>query len=263
MVEPLNLRNLAWAITTILEIVLFVFLVKRKQFRTHPALSAYILLVIIQNITGMFVYGFWGFQSQVSWGYAWGSQALVICARAGAVVELARQILAAYKGIWALAWRLFLAVGTAVLGYSLLFSKGAWRQVVMNGNRGVELSIAAVVVTLLLFARYYHLPIGSLDRALAVGFCLYSCFYVINFSLFEPWLELYANFWNFLDILAFLASVSLWIFAVGAYETEVRIGVLPAVSKELYGKLSAELNLRLYSLNEQLTHLLNSRGTRS
>jgi len=262
MVEPLSLRNLAWAFTTILEIVLFICLVGRKQARKHPLFSGYILLVIIQNTTGMLVYQSWGFTSRVAWGYAWGSQAIVICARACAVVELAQAILGAYKGIWGLAWRLMLAVGAAVLGYSLLFSGGQWRVLVMNANRGVELSIAAVIVTLLLFARYYHLPISSLERSLAIGYCLYSCFYVINFSLFERLLELYANFWNFLDILAFLASVSLWIFAVLRYTPETQKETLPTVSKEQYGKLSTELNLRLYLLNEQLTHLLQSRGSR-
>ena len=262
MVEPLHLQYLAWAIITIFEVVLFLFLLKRKQFRSHPAFFLYILMVIVQSALAMLVYRHWGYRSRVAWAYGWGSQGMVACARAGAVVEVAREILAAYKGIWAFAWRLLLAVGLVVFGYSLLFSNGEWHLLVMNANRGVELSIAAVIVTLLLFARYYQLPIGSLVRALAIGFCLYSCFFVINFSLFERRLERFAYFWNFLDTLAFIASLFLWIGAVRSNTSEARAESLPAISKEQYGEFSERLNLRLHLLNEQLNSLLHPGGPR-
>lgn len=263
MVEPLHLQYFAWAITTFFEVVLFLFLLSRKQFRSHPAFFFYILIVIVQNAMGMLVYRRWGFRNTLAWDYAWGSQALVASARACALVEVARGILAAYKGIWAFAWRMLLTVGVAVFGYSLLTSKGEWHHFVMSANRGVELSIAAVIVTLLLFARYYQLPIGGLERSLATGFCLYSCFSVINFSIFERYLELYANFWSFLDIIAFLASLFLWIAAVQSHAPEKRAEEFPAISKEQYAEFSAKLDLRLHILNEQLNTLLHSGAPRA
>jgi hypothetical protein len=63
----------------------------------------------------------------------------------------------------------------------------------------------------------YLLPVHPLDRALAIGFCLYSCFYVINDSIFETLIESYLGFWGFLDVLTFLASLVIWIRAVRIY----------------------------------------------
>jgi len=153
--------------------------------------------------------------------------------------------------------KLFLGVAVAVIAYDLVLSKGLWQWLILNGIRGLELAMAAVIVTMLLFARYYRVPVNPLQRALAVGLCLYSTFYVINYSLLERIVQQYAVLWNFLDLFAFMASLLVWISAASRYVPSEELAVPSAIPAELYGKLSSEVNSRLLLLNRQLIQLLH------
>jgi hypothetical protein len=263
MSETLILRNLAWAVTTITELILLAYLVRRKLFRSHPFFSVYILAVILQSVLVAATYGEWGYQSFRAWLTFWLSQLVVETARFAAVVEVARRILSPFSGIWALGRRVLLVAAAGVLVYAALLSREYWYNLPLNLDRGVGLAIAAVIVTLLLLARYYGLPMNNLDRSLCIGFCLYSCFCVINDSLLEKWVKGYMNFWSFLGVLTFLASLLLWLGAARAYSETAPARDPVIVPKELYGKLSSELNVRLRLLNEHLNQLLNSGNPRS
>jgi len=262
MVEPLNLRNLAWALTTTLEVVLFLFLLRRRLYRSHPAFFTYIIATIIQSPMAALAYSHWGFQTIQSWNVFWCGQGIVVCARWLAIVEIARKTLASYPGIWKLANRLLFAVGISALAYSVLASAHSWQLAILYVNRGVELSIAAFLVSLFLIARYYRLPMADLDRYLAIGFSLYSCFWVINASLMDLWGVSFENTRNFLEIVTFLASLLLWIGAVRRH-TEAKTVTVPApVSRETYAKLSLAVNTRLHLLNERLVHLRRTKDSR-
>lgn len=250
--------NVAWAVTPALEVVLLASLVQRKAIRYYPYFTAYIVAALLQSVGIAVLYRIQGLREVTVWGIAWGTQALVTLMRFLVLVELAGKILTAYAGIRTLARRLMAGVGLAVLGYVLLFSEGKWDWMLMNGVRGLELAMAASIVTMLLFARYYRLPLRPLPGALAVGLCLYSSFYVINYSLLEKAVKRYSDFWNFLGIVTFLASLMLWVRAAMQYRVEEEGAQAAGISKELYGKLSSELNLRLYLLNRQVTQLLRS-----
>lgn len=263
MHEALNLRNLEWAFTTITELFLVVCLVRHKLLRSHPVFSTYILIAILQSFLMAATYSIWGFQSHKAWLIFWFGQLIVEIARFAALAEVARQVLSPFSGVWALGRRLLLAVTTGVLVYAALLSKLSWQYWPFNLDRGVGLAGGAVIVALLLFARYYGLPMDNLNRSLCIGFCLYSCFSVINDSLLEKWLYDYANFWNFLGVLTFLASLLIWIGAVRTYPEAVLALHPVVVPKELYGTLSSELNVRLQLLNEQLDQLLHSRDQHS
>ncbi len=262
MSETLNLANLAWAVTTIAELILLFYLLRRELFRSHPVFSAYILIAILQTVLVVATYGIWGAHSFRAWLIFWLSQIVVEIARFAAVVEVARRILSPFSGIWALGRRVLLVAAGGVLIYAALLSREYWYKLPLNVDRGVGLAVAAVIVTLLLFARYYGLPMDNLDRSLCMGFCLYSCFCVINDSLFDKWLFAYLNLWSFLGVLTFLASLLLWIGAARAYSETAPARDPVIVPKELYGKLSSELNVRLRLLNEHLNQLMNSGGQR-
>lgn len=257
MVEPLQLQAAAWAVTTALELGLFIQLVRRKIFRDFPFFFAYLMSVIFQSAAVALLYWNANLDKLVVWKIAWLTQGLVVCMRSLVLLELNRTVLSRYIGIWALARRLFLCVAAAVLAYDLFLSRGKWQWLIMNGIRGLELAMATVIVTMLLFARYYRVPVNQLQRALAVGLCLYSSFYVINYSLFEKIVQQYAVLWNFLGIFAFIASLLVWLMAANRYEQAEKVPSLPAISAELYGKLSSELNSRLLLLNRQLIQFLH------
>ncbi|HKI13336.1 MAG TPA: hypothetical protein VKA02_14560 [Candidatus Acidoferrum sp.] len=263
MSETLNLRNLEWALTTLTELILFVYLVRRKLFRSHPIFSAYILGAILQSVLMAATYGIWGTQSYRAWLTYWLSQLVMETARFAAVAEVVRRVLSPFAGIWALGRRVLIAAAGSVFVYAALLSREYYRKYPLNLDRGVGLAVAAVIVTLLLFARYYGLPMNHLDRSLCIGFCLYSCFAVINDSILEKWATGFMNLWSFLGVLTFLASLLLWLGAARAYSETAPAGVPVIVPKELYGRLSSELNVRLRLLNEHLNQLLNSGNPRS
>jgi hypothetical protein len=256
MVEPLQLQAATWALTTVLELALFVQIIRRKIGRVYPLFFAYLVSVILQSIAVAALYRTANLGKMTVWKLAWITQGLVVFLRALAVVELNRRVLRRYIGIWALARKLFFGVAAAVIVYDLVLSKGQWNWLILNGIRGLELAMAAVIVTMLLFARYYRVPVNQLQRALAVGLCLYSTFYVVNYSLFERIVQQYAVLWNFLGLTAFVASLVVWISAANRYVPSEEFAAPPAIPAELYGKLSSEVNSRLLLLNRQLIHFL-------
>jgi hypothetical protein len=262
MSDPLTLRNVFWAATTLSEIVLILYLVRRKLVGSHFWLFLYLCCTVVQSALGVITYSLLDFRSAATRNIIWSSQAVVITMRFLAACEMARRILARYSGIWALAQRVLLIVAAGVLLYTAVFSEKHLSMMILTVDRGAELAIASFIVGLLLFARYYMLEINPLDRALSIGFCLYSCFYVINDSLLERWMEPYAGFWGFMDIITFLASLLVWIQAVRAY-APARESVTPeTVPSNVYGTLSPEVNVRLRVLNDQLAQLLRSESPR-
>lgn len=263
MLGTLNLPNVAWALNTITELVLLVYLLRRKLHRSHPVFFSYILGAILQSALMLVTYARWGRESFRVWLIFWLSQFVMEAVRFAAVAEVVRRVLSPFSGIWALGRRLLLVTAGTVLVYAALLSRAYWHKLPLIIDRGVGLAIATVIVTLLLFARYYGLPINHLDRALCIGFCLYTSFAVINDSLYEKWLIGYLNLWNFLGVLTYLASLFIWLGAARAYSETAPARVPVLVPKELYGKFSSELNVRLRLLNEHLNQLLNSGSPRS
>jgi hypothetical protein len=253
-----SVGNAFWAATTASELVLLICLFRRRFQSTHRLFLTYVTIAILQSAFAVTIYLNTDFNSPFTRNIIWSSQAFVLIARSAAVFEMAHRILARYLGIWSLALRTLGIVVVLVLCYSALFSDKNWSVFILNMDRSMELAIAAFIVTLLLFARYYALPIHPVDRALSIGFCLYSSFYVINDSLLEKWLMAYSELWNFLSILSFLASILIWVQAVWVYRPQEVKPAGNAVAPGLYERISPELNLRLRLLNEQLMQLLRS-----
>jgi hypothetical protein len=258
MVAPLILRDLYWGLTVLLEGMLLLYLVRRKRYRSHPAFFRYIVLIIVQSGILAITYVYLGEHSESTYRISWATQGIVICARWLAVIEIARRTLARYAGIWALANRILLALSACVLAYSIVTSRSAWTLVFLNANRAMALCIAAFIVVMFVFVRYYRVEMLRFERMLAIGFCLYSCFAVINDSILETWLGAVATLWTYLDMLTFLASLLLWIGAARTSPESSSIVTEPVVKSELYWDLAQKLNSRLHLLNHRLNHLFRS-----
>src|SRR5260370_33612278 len=91
---------------------------------------------------------------------------------------------------------MLVATGSVVLLYSWAVARGSWQFAVLNSDRGMELAIASVIVTLFLFAHYYEVPVAPAVRTLSVGFFLYSPFSVLKDTALEAWLDDYSTLWN-------------------------------------------------------------------
>ena len=262
MVGPRELRDYAWGLTTILEVVLFACIVVRRVYRSHPAFSAYILVALLQGVVVAWSLRRWGVQSIQYFNFGWGAQAAVVCARWFAVAEIARRVLAAYSGIRKMAVSILFVLGLSVLVYSIAMSKNQWNQVVLNADRAVELCIATFIVALLVFARYYRLEMTNLERQLAIGFCLFSCSWVVGNSVYQIAQNPSGPWWEFFEIFAFLASLLIWINAVRKPVEVRQVAGARVLTLDQYGQLIQQLNARLDVLNSRLNRLFRSEDSR-
>ena len=147
-------QQILWAVNIVAGVLLLVLLAVRKNYRAYPAFSLYVLLNLVLGILAFLVYSRLGFFSNASWRISWTMQALVICARGVAVMEVCKHLLSHYRGVWALAWRILVGCATLVLLYAGLAAKHDLRFVLPKAARALELAIAAVIVAVFVFLRY-------------------------------------------------------------------------------------------------------------
>lgn len=262
MDEIVGFERILWGLMVFLNGGLLVLLLYRKNHQAFPIFFVYVLFNFLQCFLLFGSYRIWGFNSPVSNRMAWGSQIFVSAARALTVGQISHRVLAKYRGVWALARRLLVATAAVVLLYSWAVARGSWQFAVLNANRGIELAIASVILLLFLFARYYGVVLEPAVRALAAGFFLYSCFFVLNITILERWLYDYVKLWNVLGTLAFLASMLVWIWAVR--ERQLQTTFEPEMlSKSIYYAFAPEINNRLKVLNEHLGQFWNVERKRS
>lgn len=262
MAEIHTLERVLWGFTVFLKAALVILLLYRKNHRAFPFFFVYALLNFLQSAALFESYRLWGFRSAVSFEIAWGTQSVVIVARALAVVEICRRVLAKYPGIWALGWRIFLAMATLVLVYSWAVGRHSWQLVRVTADRSLELAVAAAVLALLLFIRYYGVAIEPAARLLAIGFFLCSFFRALNDAILERWLTHYTTLWNLLGTVSFLASLLLWSW--GLRQTQPLATAGPELlSESFYRTIAPEINFRLKALNEQLSRFWHVAGKRT
>jgi len=261
MAGIVTLEKAFWALSVLLKAGLFALLLYRKNHRVYPYLFTYVLITLMQSAVLFATYRVWGFESPTARNVAWGVQGLVIAARALAVAEICRRVLARYRGIWALAWRMLLATAVLVLVYAWAASRPNWQLAILSTDRGLELAIAVAIVILLLFVKYYEIVLGTTTYYLSVGIFLFSVFSVLNNTVLETWLHSYATLWNLLGTLAFVASLLLWIWAVREKqpETPSEPELMP---QSAYRTLAPQINLRLRNLNEQMSQIWHVEGKR-
>ena len=262
MAEIATFERFLWAIMMLLAAGLAGVMLYRQNYRVYPLFFGYILAMLVQNLVIALSYRLWGFSSAVSFKIGWGTQSVVIVARALAVVEICRRVLAKYPGIWALGWRIFLAMASVVLVYSWAVGGHSWQLVVVTADRSLELAMATVILALFLFVRYYQVVVEPAARLLATGFFLYSCFRVLDDTILERWLTHYVMLWNSVGTLSFLASLLLWSW--GLRRAQPQATAEPELlSESFYRTIAPEINLRLKALNEQLSRFWHVEGKRT
>jgi hypothetical protein len=255
-------QQVCWDLSILLRGLLLCLVLWRRNVRSFPFFSLYLMANLSNALLLYVTYKIWGSSSAVSFRIAWRSELVVSCARALAVAEICRLLLAGYRGIWSLAWRMLLSCATLVLLYSFLVSKHQWDLAILGANRALELTIAVVIVVLLVFLRHYQVVAEPILRALAIGFCLFSCFAVLNYTILEHWLGAYEDIWKFLEVLSYMACVLVWTWALSKSFPRPLVDrtLLPG---SVYRQLSPEINLRLRLLDEHLSHFWRAEAPRS
>src|SRR5258708_30239426 len=137
---PASVRIL-WGVTAFLGGGLLVLLLYRKSYRVFPTFFVYVLFDFLQCFVLYTSYRFWGFRSSVSSQIAWGTQGVVMTARAAAVAQICQRVLAEYRGVWALAKRLLILTAVGVLLVSLALASGGAQVAGVNWHGGMQLSV--------------------------------------------------------------------------------------------------------------------------
>jgi hypothetical protein len=252
MLDLETTQQVSWDFSIFLRTLLLCLLLFRKNIRSLPFFTAYLLVNLSKGLVLNFVYKTWGFDAPISHDLAWETEAVVVCARALAVMELCRLVFIGYRGIWSLAWRVLLTCAAFVFLYSSLVSEHSWTAAILGASRALELTIATVLVALFVFLRYYQVVPEPTIRSLALGFCVYSCIAVLNDTILLRWLARYAPVWNALGVFAYLACLLFWIWALRkSFPLPVLNPML--LPSSVYRQISPEINSRLRALNNQLS----------
>jgi len=244
---------LLWAATTSLSVGLLAVILFRKQQTHFPFFTAYLVINLLQTAFQIFVYNRYGMNSDLAYSVGWGSQVLVVLARAFAAVEFCRGVLARYSGVWALAIRILLLCASAVFFATILFGKDGFRYAVMTLEIGCEAFIAILVVGTFIFARYYAVRIERILVLLGLGLGLNSCLKIANDLVLSKYLTIYHYVWNHVGVFTFVVVLLLWITAMRTAPQPLPVPEL--LSAQIYRALIPGINQRLWQLNEQLIHL--------
>ena len=260
------LQQWLWVSSVTVQLAVCGFLFYRRHFRTLPLFTTYIVLNLCQAGFLSVVYAHYGFDSDRSTLLFRISEAITLVARVFATVELLQCVLGAYRGVWAMAWRLLAVTFTAILVYASYASYAALHShtsvpeaAVVTADRGFHLAFAVALVACLLLVRYYSIGVPPVHKVLLAGFCFYSCTVVLKNTLlhtlilhFQYASPHYQRIWDAATLLPFIIVQIVWAAALRKPATAVhRQPVLLPVS--VYRQVSPELNLRLRALNEQLS----------
>jgi len=252
-----------WSLNVGLQVFVVVLLLVHRSWRSYPAFLYYLVANLLQGCLAYVIYSHYGSSSIWAKRVYWSTQIPISAIRAWIVVALWHHILGAYRGIWALAWRVFAVLAGILLALSIVFS-GLHLDygVVLRADRALALTTVILLVALFVFARLYGIAVPQTVRLVSIGFLLYLSFNVLNDQLGEHLLWPYANVWRVLNMLSFTASAVLWAWAfLKPAETPAKhLFLLP---RDIYYSLTPELNRRLRVVNERLSRIWDPEENRS
>ena len=174
-----------WALIVIVQIIVCWFLFYKGHFRKLPFFTFYIVVHIAQSVLIYTLYHRLGSAAYGRSSLYWPLQLSVIFVRALAVVELCRQVLRPYPGVWVLTRRGFGIVSIAGLLFTAIEVKidPAWAIAV--ANRGVNLTLLLCLLVFIVLNLEYYIPVHRSYAALIGGFCFYSLV-VVMIETFAP-----------------------------------------------------------------------------
>jgi hypothetical protein len=244
-----------WATTFLLQAAVCAILISRGHFRRLPFFTAYVALNLCQAVFLYLIYNYYHINWHTTFRAGWWSEAITLVARAFATVEVLHLVLASYRGIWGLAWRLLAGTSLLVLICVSLASGGDARWALMEADRGYHLIFATALIACLVMIRYYGIQVATVYKVLLGGFCFYSCIKILINTVLQ--LFLYRQFvlfyptWQAVVMFSFLIVVTSWAVALWRPlpATAAQRAVLPA---SVYLRISPEINRQLQAINKQL-----------
>jgi hypothetical protein len=257
--------KLVWALSILLQLVLFALLFLKGNFRRLPILTAYVFLNLCQAGYLLFLYTDAGASLRSIYFVAWATEAATLLFQALAATEALHLVLKPYPGIWGLGWRLLAFVAALMLAFiaKQTVANHDWNWAMLEADRGYHLLFAAAVIACFLLTRYYSILVPAAYKILLGGFCFFSCTTILMNTVLQS--ILYRDFapadrdriWQLATTLVFALVQAIWVVALRkALPVDERRPAWP--SDEIYQQISPVIDQRLQLLNEKLMRIWKS-----
>ncbi len=248
------LASLHWAVGLLLEGVVCVLAVRRNLFRRLPLFTAYLVLLLLNEVIRAIPLRLFGLSSpQYFWSY-WTTEGGLLVARGAVIVEISFRVLGPYRGVWRLCQGFLITLGVILIFTAAVTARAsAWYvpYLVLSVDRGLELSIVGLLLFALLFCRYYGVQVDRMIARIALGLSFYSLAQVANNTFFREAATNLFPWWEQVRLISFEVAIVVWIAAlwkpVPMAQPAPQLlepGVYEVVSSQVSGRLR-ELNARL------------------
>jgi signal transduction histidine kinase len=214
-----------------LETLLCILVYSRGLQKRLPFFAAYATAMLVCCAADGFAYAVFGFQSVSSYRVAWFGAAITLVARSLAIAELCWESLKTYQGIWALTWRLLIAITVIFFVHAAVDAQRQLNWLTTLGltiERDVNITSVVILLTILFIGSYYHLSFGPVQIQLGFGLLLYCLVAFVNDSVFRDIFAQYLSslttmklqadrpvaLWNTIYSIASDGSLAIWCFAL-------------------------------------------------
>lgn len=254
-------ENVLWALGAGLKTLLCILVFYRRIYRRLSFFSLYAVLLVVEFALVWFVYREWGYLSRAAFYTYWYAALVVLLARGLVVAELCWTSLRTYPFIWSLGRKLLGLTAVVVLGYAVIVAlKNASPLAifVLTAERGLEISLAVVLVALLAFSTWYGVALGPVERSIVVGLGLYSCFQVVNNTFMDRWMSRYFHWWVSARVVAFDLAMLVWIVPLCKPLPPAEPGPT-LISETVAARLLRELLAQMRSASEEMKRIARSK----
>jgi hypothetical protein len=207
-------ENVLWAFGTALKVVLCIAVFYRRLHKLLPFFSGYVALLVIEVAVVWSVYRVWGYTSGAAWYTYWCSVGIVLMARCAVIAELCWVSLRNYPAVWSLVRKVLAVLTVLVLGYAVISTyqtKVSVAAFVLSAESASEIAILVVLAALLVLASRYNVPLGPMERCIALGLAVFSAVQVVNDSFMERWMTQHFHWWNSTRVIAFDVALVIWL----------------------------------------------------
>ncbi|HEX3376933.1 MAG TPA: hypothetical protein VHS29_08740, partial [Candidatus Acidoferrales bacterium] len=112
------------SLTLVSLVVLCAFVLTRRVVRLLPFFAIYSFVVLVDMVVVWLIYEHFGFNSVTAYYSYWVSILLNAVARSLAIAEVCRYGLRAYRGIWALVWRVLTILSILLVARTIFDARG-------------------------------------------------------------------------------------------------------------------------------------------
>ena len=244
-----------WAFAASVEAGVLILALRRRVIRRLPFFVLYLAVLVAYELLFFCVYQTIGFTWRGYFYAFWSAQAVFILFRAAVVYEVCRSILFPLQGVWRLVKPTLLVIGAVLLVAMLVSAQGGpfdIKSIIPTGQRGLEVTIAGLLISGLAFCRYYRVQIENYVAWIALGLGFHSIIQATD-NTFLPWLGHFA-LWAALSHVSFDIALVMWVVALWKPLPAIEHSRVLLVHGE-YERLSPQVTAQLRELNTRLLEM--------